>query len=62
MGNGKNKSYIAQIKTNGSEIFIGAFKTPEEAAQAYNNAALKYHGEYAWLNRIGFPGEKAIDS
>jgi hypothetical protein len=31
---------------------LGYFKTPEEAAKAYNEAAIKYHGEFANLNII----------
>jgi len=31
---------------------LGYFKTPEDAAKAYNEAALKYHGEFANLNKI----------
>ena len=34
------------------EIHLGHFKTKEEAAIAYNNAAIKYHGEFASLNVI----------
>jgi len=33
-------------------IYVGAYSTPEEGAMAYNDAALKYHGEYASLNKI----------
>lgn len=31
---------------------LGVYATPEEAAQAYNEAALKYFGEFAYLNDI----------
>lgn len=34
------------------DIYIGYFKTQEEAALAYNKAAVKYHGEFANLNII----------
>lgn len=33
-------------------IYIGCYATPELAAQAYNEAAIKYHGEFARLNII----------
>lgn len=42
----------ARITFNKKEIGLGYFDTPEEAAIAYNNAALKYFGEYARLNNI----------
>ena len=42
----------AQISNNGKRIHLGLFKTLEEAAKAYNEAAIKYHGEYAQLNEI----------
>ena len=33
-------------------IYLGTYKTPEDAAQAYNAAAVKYFGEFAQLNVI----------
>ena len=33
-------------------MYIGSFTNEEEAAAAYNEAAIKYHGEYAKLNEI----------
>lgn len=48
--------YQAKIssKTNGlrSQICIGTYDTPEEAAHAYNLKAKELHGEYAGLNEI----------
>lgn len=37
----------ACIKVNKKKIYLGYFGSPEEAHQAYCNAALKYHGEFA---------------
>jgi len=44
--------FRASIQVNKKDIHIGYYKTPIEAATAYNNAALKYHGEFARLNVI----------
>jgi len=44
--------WLAQIGTNGKTIYLGRYDDPKEAAQAYNKAALKYHGEFAVLNGV----------
>ena len=45
-GNG----YRAQIGLAGKRLRLGTYSTPTEAAVAYDQAAIKYHGEFAWLN------------
>jgi len=50
-----NKSkqvWIAQIKVNYKQTHIGQFATKEQAAFAYNEAALKFFGPMAKLNNI----------
>ena len=42
--------WAASITSNGKKTHIGLFNDPREAALAYNNAAIKYHGEYARIN------------
>lgn len=42
----------AQITVNGKMKSIGYYDTPEMAAYSYNQAALKYFGEFAKLNDL----------
>jgi hypothetical protein len=44
--------YRAYINTNRIRKHLGCFINPKDAAKAYNAAALKYHGEFANLNKI----------
>jgi hypothetical protein len=46
------KKWRAQIKTDHKMKNLGYFDIPEEAAEAYNEAAKKYHGSFAWLNKL----------
>jgi len=48
----RNKKYQAQIVINNKQKHLGTFKEIEDAARAYNAAAIKYHGEFAVLNNI----------
>lgn len=44
--------YAVRIKVKNKAIFGGYFKDPVEAAKKYNELAIKYHGEFAYLNKI----------
>jgi hypothetical protein len=50
--NKKNNKWVACIYTNNKNKFLGCFNNKIDAAIAYNNAALKYYGEFALLNKI----------
>jgi hypothetical protein len=48
----KRNKYRCCIGINNKNKFIGYFEKEEDAAIAYNNAAILYHGEFAKLNII----------
>jgi len=48
----QTRKWKATIQINYEQIFLGYFNTSKEAAKAYNEAALKYHGEFIKLNKI----------
>ena len=50
--NKERKKWTTQIAINGKRKHIGHFENEEDAAEAYNQAAKKYFGEYAKLNQI----------
>lgn len=46
----RGKPWEAQITVDSSSIYLGRYASQEEAAKAYDQAAIKYKGEYAKLN------------
>jgi hypothetical protein len=47
-----SKKWTAQIQISRKRVHIGRYDTEIEAAMAYNDFAVHYHGEYATLNVI----------
>lgn len=48
----QHMKWYANISVNKKDIFLGLFKIKEEAARKYNEAAIKYFGEFAYLNSV----------
>jgi hypothetical protein len=46
------RPFLAQVGIDGRRTFLGRFATAEEAARAYDAAAVKHFGEFA---RVNFP-------
>lgn len=48
----KSKKWYAGIRVKGNRIHLGVFKDEIDAAEAYNEGAIKHFGEFANLNEI----------
>ena len=48
----QDKQWQAQIQANKKYIYLGLFRIEEDAAKAYNEAAIELFGEYAHLNEV----------
>lgn len=46
------KRWQSYIMVNRKRIHLGYFDTKEMAARVYNGAAIKYFGDYAYLNEV----------
>jgi len=47
-----SKPWVATITLSGEYKYLGCYRTQEEAALAYNKAAIEHFGQYANLNII----------
>lgn len=47
----QNHVWTARIKAGTKYLHLGCFKDILDAVRAYNEAALKYHGEFAYVNK-----------
>ena len=47
-----NRKFSARIRKDGAEIYLGSFDTAEEAARAYDLAAVSLFGEYSRTNKM----------
>jgi hypothetical protein len=50
--NKSKQRYVARIGVNNKKVECGEFKSPHDAAIAYNNKAVELYGEFAVLNEI----------
>lgn len=50
--NKKRGNYQSHIAVGGKKIYLGRYQKEEDAARAYNEAAIKLFGEFALLNVI----------
>ena len=48
----KSGKFVAGVRKDGKYVFQKLFINEIDAAKAYNEAAIKYHGEFAYLNKI----------
>lgn len=51
----REKAWIARMRIGGGKtMWLGRFNNEVDAAKAYDEAAVKYHGEFAYTNREEF--------
>lgn len=49
----RGNKWQVSVKKNGKAHWVGLFNFEEDAALAYNEVALRIHGQFAHLNKIG---------
>lgn len=47
------RCWRAEIKVGGQKKYLGRFENAEDAARAYDEAALRFKGEFAKTNNVG---------
>jgi hypothetical protein len=52
--NDERSRWRVSIQSFGKTVYIGRFHSEQEAALAYDAAAIQYHGDFAWLNSAHF--------
>jgi len=56
----KRKKWEAKIKHKGKDKYLGVYDTPEDAAKAYDIAAISMNGEFATINGVDTKGFKPM--
>lgn len=46
----KNSKFVAGIRVNGKQKYLGSFKSAEDAARAYDKAAIESFGSKTFVN------------
>lgn len=49
---GRPRPYVARIQVDRERLYLGDFLTAQEAAAAYNLAAVEFFGRFAFLNTL----------